>query len=117
MWDQQENASDPHEIYVTTGDPRRRGDGWVMSATLECDSHRDGGEVALCVSDTARCAYGFGACVDEFERWLNTTLGREYRLDAALAMAAAGPFFVVAGPAGEPTVVLPPRRGETRLAA
>lgn len=117
MWDLRENESDPHEIYVTAGAVERRGERWIVGATLECDADPAGGEVELRVSESARCAYGLAACVDEFERWLNATLGREYRLDAALAMAAHGPFAVVTTADAGPTVVLPPDRAATRLAA
>ena len=117
MWELHETESDPHEIYVTAGAAERRGERWIIGATLECDADRAGGEVELRVSESARSAYGLTACVNEFERWLNATLGREYRLDAALAMAAHGPFAVVTTPHAGPTVVLPPQRRAGRLAA
>lgn len=117
VWELHDSESDPHEVYVTAGAAERRGERWIIAATLECDADRGGGEVELRISESARCAYGLAACVGEFERWLNATLGREYRLDAALAMGARGPFGVVTSANAGPTVVLPPQRRPDRLAA
>jgi len=107
----------PFVVTVTATLREHRGDSWIMSATLENGTEAHGGEVELHVADTARAAYGLGTCVDEFERWVNSTLRPEYRLDAALAMGAEGPFAVVAGPAHRPYVVIPPARGSSALAA
>lgn len=117
MWELHESGSDPHAVYVTASLVEHRGESWLMSATLECDAERDGGDVALHVTDRAERAYGLDACVNEFERWVNARMGREYRLGAALAMAQDGPFFVVATAGGGPSVLLPPKRGDVPLAA
>lgn len=117
MWDLHEIESDPHAIYVTAKLVAHRGESWLMSATLECDAERDGGDVALHVTDRAERDYGLAACVNEFERWVNTTLEREYRLGAVLAMAQDGPFYVVATAGEGPSVLLPPKRRDVPLAA
>ena len=108
---------DPFDVTVTPSIPARSGDAWVMSATLENGADSDGGEVELRISDTARSAHGLGACIDEFEHWLNSTLRPEYRLGAAIAMAAQGAFTVVAAPGMRPRVLAPPAPGATGLAA
>jgi hypothetical protein len=101
------DGADPFDITVTASRGVDRAGGSSLNAILENGTAHEGGEVELLVTDSARAAYGLGACIDEFERYLNTTLGREYRLDAALAMGEHGRFTVVPTPEG-PSVVSPP---------
>ena len=107
---------EPFDVTVTASVLEQRSDGWGLSATLENGTGAEGGEVQLHVTDSARRSYGLAACVEEFERWLNATLGPEYRLGAAFAMSAHGPFTVVAGAETGP-VVLPPAPAAEGIAA
>ena len=91
---------DPFDVTVTASVVGRAIDGIVLSATLENGTEADGGEVELRVPDSATQAYGLEACVAELERFLNSTLRPEFRLDAALAMGASGAFTIVATAVG-----------------
>jgi hypothetical protein len=106
----------PFDVTVTATVREHGRDGWTLSATLENGTEAEGGEVELYVTDAARAAFGLNRCVDEFELWVNSTLRPEYRLDAALAMGAHGPFAVVSGPANQPYIVIPPERGSALAA-
>jgi hypothetical protein len=101
------DGADPFDITVTASRGGDRAGGWSLIAILENGTADEGGEVELLVTDSAKRAYGLGACVDEFERYLNTTLGREYRLAAALAMGEQGGFTVISTADG-PSVLSPP---------
>jgi hypothetical protein len=72
--------------------------------------------VGLCIADSARRSYGFEACVAEFERFLNSTLGPGFRLAAALAMGRQGRFIVTTDETG-PYVIAPARPSAQDLAA
>ena len=98
---------DPFEVTVTASVVAERNDSVVMRATVENGTGAEGGEVRVCVTDTARYAYGLEGCVAELERFLNSTLRPEFRLDAALAMGEQGAFSVVATPDTGPRVVIP----------
>lgn len=107
----------PLDVTVTTRVVQNAADRWILVATLENGTGAEGGEVELHITNSARSSYGLEACVVEFERWLNSTLGPEYRLGAALAMAAHGAFTVVASAGTGPYVVLPPTAAAGELAA
>lgn len=108
---------DPFDVTVTANVSAFRLDNCIVSAILENGMDAEGGDVELCVTDTARNSYGLDACIDAFERWLNATLRPEYRLDAALAMSQHGVFSVVATPDAGPYVLPPPMPGVSDLAA
>jgi hypothetical protein len=108
---------DPFDVTVTASVSGYRLDNCIVSVILENGMDAEGGDVELCITDTARNAYGLDACIDEFERWLNATLRPEYRLDAALAMSQHGAFSVVATPTAGPSVLPPPMSGASDLAA
>jgi hypothetical protein len=108
---------DPFDVTVTASVVAQGDGGAVLSATLENGTEADGGEVELRVPDSARRAYGLEACVEEFERFLNATMRPEFRLDAALAMGACGPFTIVVAPGLGPRVVAAAMPGSDDLAA
>lgn len=107
----------PFDVTVTASVSGYRLENCIVSVILENGMDAEGGDVELCVTDTARTSYGLDACVDAFERWLNATLRPEYRLDAAVAMSQHGAFSVVATPDAGPYVVPPPMPGVSDLAA
>jgi hypothetical protein len=107
----------PFDVTVTASVSGFRPDSWMVKAILENGMDAGGGEVELCVTDAARSLYGLDACIDAFERWLNSTLRPEYRLDAALAMSEHGAFAVVATPDAGPYVLPPPVAKVSDLAA
>jgi hypothetical protein len=106
----------PLDVTATARIVQNAPDRWILMVTLENGTGAEGGEVELHVAGSAR-SYGLEVCIDEFERWLNSTLGPEYRLGAALAMAAHGAFTVVASAETGPYVVLPPTAAADELAA
>jgi len=97
----------PFEVTVTASVIAERNDSAIMRATLENGTQAEGGEVELCVMDSARRAYGFRACVTEFERFLNSTLRPEFRLGAALAMGEHGAFTITTTREAGPRVIAP----------
>jgi hypothetical protein len=111
------DGADPFDVTVTATGAEERGDGWLLTAVLETGVGEDGGEVEVLVTASARAAYGLAACVDELERYLNATLDRGYRLDAALAMGGQGAFRVAATAGAGPYVLPPPVAGASDLAA
>ncbi len=82
----------------------------TITAILENGADGEGGDIEVCVTDTAQSSYGLDACIEALERWLNSTVRPEYRLDAALAMSDDGPFSVVATPDAGPYVLAPAHR-------
>jgi hypothetical protein len=108
---------DPFDVTVDASLTEERLGCSLLMATLENGMDAGGGEVEVCVTEAARTAYGLGACVAEFESWLNSTLRPEYRLDAALAMGRHGVFSIVATPKSGPHVLPPPSEAATDLAA
>jgi hypothetical protein len=107
---------DPFDVTVTATDLGPDGDGRAFRAVLENGTGAEGGEVTLRISDTALASHDLHACLDEFEHWVNATLGREYRLGAVLAMGELGPFRIF--PSGETGLyVLAPNPGVSDLAA
>lgn len=108
---------DPFEVTVTASVVAKRAGSWMMSVTVENGTEADGGEIGLRVTDSARCTYGIRACVVEFERFLNSTLRPEFRLDAALAMGADGVFTIATTPRAGPRVIPPALTTVSDLAA
>ena len=108
---------DPFEVTVTPSVVTKSADSWMMNATVENGTDADGGEIRLRVTDSARCAYGIQICVSEFERFLNSTLRPEFRLDAALAMGADGVFTIATTPGAGPRVTPPALTTGSDLAA
>jgi hypothetical protein len=108
---------DPFEVTVAVTLTGESGGSTVLSAVLENGTGHHGGEVELEVTRSARAAYGVRTCIDEFERWINSTLGPDFRLDATLAMARYGAFVVVRGDAAGPRIVDPETRARLDLAA
>jgi hypothetical protein len=106
---------DPHEITVTAEVVERRGDGAILRAIVEDGIAADGGEIEVRIAGSALNAYGIDECMAELEDVLNRTLRPAYRLDAALALGAEGPFSIVASAAPGGLQVLAPASG--RLAA
>ena len=98
---------DPLEITVTAEVIGRRGDSVMVRAIVEDGTAADGGDIEVQISGSAMSAYGIEACVAELERVLNRTLRPEYRLGAALAMAADGAFSIVTSDGAGPRVMTP----------
>ena len=98
---------DPFDVTVTASVVAQRGDSTIISATLENGTDAEGGEAELRVTGSARSAYGLRACVAEFERFVNSVLRPEFRLEAALATAEHGAFMIVTTPAAGPLVIAP----------
>jgi hypothetical protein len=112
-----EGEPDPFDVTVAASLLEERLGCSLMRATLENGTEAEGGEVEICVTEAARTAYGLSACVAEFERWLNSTLRPEYRLDAAFAMGRDGRFSILATPESGPYVLAPPSAAAADLAA
>ena len=108
---------DPFDVTVTATVVGETGGSTIISATLENGTDAGGGEAELRITEGARRAYGLPACVAEFERFVNSVLRPEFRLDAALATAGRGAFTVVTTPTAGPLVVTPTMRFADDLAA
>jgi hypothetical protein len=104
----------PLDITVTAEVVGERGDSVILQAVIEDGRAAEGGEIDIQISGSAMRAYGIEACVAELERVLNCTLLPEYRLEAALAVGAQGPFLIVKSDGAGPSVRAPATR---RLAA
>ena len=107
---------DPFDITVTATAVTRAAAGFAVLATVENGTGADGCDVELRVTSSAERAYGLAGCVLALERFLNATLRPEFRLGAALAMSADGPFIVGTDPAG-PRVLPPAAPAARDLAA
>jgi hypothetical protein len=105
----------PYDVTVTAVDLGLEGDGRTFRATLENGTHAEGGDVTLHISGTALAVHDVHACLDEFEDWVNATLGPEYRLGAVLAMGKLGSFRIFSG--GNAPYVLAPKPDVSDLAA
>jgi hypothetical protein len=84
----------PFDVTLTVGSVAEGPDCWVVDAIAENGTGADGGEIRLRVAGSAHRAYGLQACVIEVERFINSAVGPEFRLDTALAMGAHGDFEV-----------------------
>ena len=91
---------DLFDVTLTVRAVFERGDSLLIEVIAENGTGEDGDELMLQVTNLACNAYGLDSCVAAVERFINSTLRPEFRLDAALAMGAHGPFTVV--PSGEP---------------
>ena len=107
----------PFDVTLAPRLTGRRGSTTIFRAILENGTGEDGGEVEIEITGSAKSAYGLRASLLEFEVWINSTLGPEYRLDATLAMGRRGPFMVVRGVDGRPRVIDPETRARLDLAA
>jgi hypothetical protein len=85
----------PFDVTLAVGAVVEDRDSWLVETIAENGTGEDGGEMRLRVDGAAHRTYGLHACVLEVERFINSTVGPEFRLDAALAMAAQGEFTVV----------------------
>lgn len=108
---------DPYELTVAADVVGEHSDSTIIRATVENGTGAEGGEVDLHVTWAARSAHGLQACVTEFERFLNSTLRPEFRLEAALSMAEQGAFMVHAGRETGPRVIAPAMSAPEDLAA
>jgi|AntDryMetagUQ889_1029465.scaffolds.fasta_scaffold45911_2 hypothetical protein len=108
---------DPFEVTVAASIVAERAGSTIIGAILENGTGADGGEVELEITHSARSAYGVGTCISEFERWINSTLGPDFRLGAVLTMAEHGAFMVVRGRNAGPRVIDPATRARLDLAA
>ncbi len=88
----------PFDVTLTVGSVDEGPDGLLVEAIAENGTGEDGGEIRLRVAGSVHRAYGLQACVIEVERFINSAVGPEFRLDAALAMGAHGEFTVIATP-------------------
>ena len=108
---------DPFEVTVAASLVAEQGGSTIVSAVLENGTGAEGGEVELEITRPAKVEYGVKACVSEFERWVNSTLGPDFRLGATLAMATYGAFMVVRGQDARPRIIDPETRMRLDLAA
>ena len=93
MGDRLTDEPTPFDVTLTVGGISEGAEDWLVEAIAENGTGEDGGEIRLRVAGPARRAYGLQACVLEVEEFINSTLGPEFRLDAALAMGARGEFL------------------------
>jgi len=117
MGDRFTDDLDPFEVTVAASLVAEQGGATIIRAVLENGTSADGGEVEVEITRSARTAYGVSACISEFERWINSTLGPDFRLGATLAMARYGAFTVVRGHDARPRIVDPETRARLDLAA
>ncbi len=117
MGDQFSDELDPFEVTVAVSLVGVRRGTTIFRAVLENGTGAEGGDVELEITDSARSTFGVGTCVSEFERWINSALGPDFRLGAALAMAEFGAFRVVRGNDARLHVVDPETRMRLDLAA
>jgi hypothetical protein len=100
----------PFDVTLTVSRVDQGPDDLLVETIAENGTGEDGGEIRLRVAGSAHRAYGLLACVIEVERFINSAVGPEFRLDAALAMGAHGEFEVTTTPGLGLRVVAP---GET----
>jgi len=117
MGDSFADELDPFEVTVAASLVGERRGSTIISAILENGTGADGGELEVEITRSARSAYGIRTCISEFERWINSTLGPSFRLDAVLAMAEYGSFMMVRGNSSGPRVIDPESRARWDLAA
>jgi len=97
---------DPFDVTVTAGPFALRSDSWVGPARLRMAGEE--GHVELSITDSAWITHGAQACVDVFERWLNSMPCTEHRVSLILELAKPGPFSIVLSSETGPYVT-PPR--------
>ena len=88
----------PFDVTLTVGSVDEGPDSLLVEAIAENGTGEDGGEIRLRVAGSALRAHGLQGCVIEVERFINSAVGPEFRLDTALAMGAHGEFTVTVTP-------------------
>jgi hypothetical protein len=107
----------PWDVSVFPVSIARAAAGVAVTVALENGTGAEGGEVEVLVAESARSAVGVDACLAELERYVNSAVAPEFRLDAALAMAARGPFLVGLDRRGHARVLPPAAPAAGGLAA